>query len=1392
MDDITIGVTEFVNNISVSAQPNDQIIDITVTETVETVLLDVSTTVQEVTVTATQNVIVENITVDYVNNENNIDINVTDATQDVTLNVTPTLVEINILRSGGEVNILQFDSLADFPATGSSDYFYLAKDTNKLYRWTGSAYAEISATSSPVWGQIIGTLSEQTDLQNALNLKAPINSPTFTGTVSGITKTMVGLGAVDNTSDLDKPISTATQTALNNKQPLDADLTSIAALSDTFGLLKKTANNSYTIDTNTYLTGITSSDVTTALGYTPENVANKGVNNGYASLGGDGKVPSSQLPSYVDDVIEVSSFGTLPATGETGKIYITLDTNKIYRWSGSVYVEVSSSAAVWGGITGTLSNQTDLQTALDAKQDDLNGTGFVKASGTTISYDNTTYYPASNPNGYTSNTGTVTSVAMTVPSAFSVSGSPITSSGTLAITGAGTTAQYVRGDGTLATLPDIAGFVPYTGATGNVNLGTHTIIAAKGTFSSSGSSDTVGITHSSGSGISLNIIKGGSGEGIYVNKTSGSGNAVTIIGTLNATTLVKSGGTSAQFLKADGSVDSSTYLTSASLSGYVATSGDQTISGTKTFTGFGLFDNTIFIKQDSSVSFLAGYNSIDSDSTGIIFSLPAGNMAKFILTSLSASRDYTLPNASGTIALTSDIPSLAGYVATTGDQSISGYKTFTTGVLANLLKFNESGGFNNIPGYTQIGGTADNFIFINGAGTKQAQFIYNSGGGNNYTLPTGNGTLALTSDIHNAVTIGTANGLSLSTQVLSLALASTSATGALSSTDWNTFNGKQNALTNPVTGTGTSSYLPKFTGTSAIGNSLLYDTGSALLIGATSASDASSKLELIGSGPIGLKVKSTGANGNNTFLSIESSKEWRLLTNRGDLIGGNQGDLIIRNNTDGINHIILNQGGSTTFAGALSGTSASFTTNLNWGSTSGSYMRTVGGTQIFASSYTGSNYLYSGSDTFRINNQADTATLFTLTNTGAATFSSSVTAASATLSSTASNKLTLSGGSTQNGLTLSEISGHGNNFYLFNGDGGLGNGFGIYNNTTSTLPFHISNGGISIFSSGLSRMLLFNSTNASGPYAAWQRNGSDEFYIGKSNAIGGGSGFYDLYTNSAGGGLRFFTNGAGSPALTITTGQSIGIGTTPSGNWGSRSVLQLGGFGTSLSGFNGGGGATNLSHNAIANAFNYTYLINGGATSQYMDGSDIVWANAPSGTAGNAITFSERMRIDTSGRLLVGTSSPISSASNTSIGATFGLTFNWLAVTDSNYIQRSNNSQGDYFSFYRGSTYTGSISVLGSTTYFNATSDYRLKEDLKNINGLETVNKIKVYDYKWKESDQRMDGVLAHELAEVLPYAVTGVKDGDKMQSVDYSKIVPVMVQAIKELKAELDTLKNK
>jgi hypothetical protein len=145
-------------------------------------------------------------------------------------------------------------------------------------------------------------------------------------------------------------------------------------------------------------------------------------------------------------------------------------------------------------------------------------------------------------------------------------------------TGALSSTDWNTFNNKLSTATAASTYVPYTGATANVNLGTHSLTAGVGSFASSGGGDTFTINHSSGSGIALNITKGGNGEGLYINKTSGSGNAATIIGTLNATTLVKSGGTSSQFLKADGSVDSSTYLTtSAASSTYLPLTGGTLI-----------------------------------------------------------------------------------------------------------------------------------------------------------------------------------------------------------------------------------------------------------------------------------------------------------------------------------------------------------------------------------------------------------------------------------------------------------------------------------------------------------------------------------------------------------------------------------------------------------------------------------------------------------------------------------------------------------------------------------------------------------------------------------------------------------------------------------------------
>ena len=129
--------------------------------------------------------------------------------------------------------------------------------------------------------------------------------------------------------------------------------------------------------------------IATALGYTPENTTNKGVANGYAPLASDSKVDAAYLPSYVSDVLEYANLAAFPATGQSGKIYLALNTNKVYRWSGSVYIEVAANSGVWGAITGTLSNQTDLQAVLDSKKDTIQ-VQFL--AGTLNPTDATTYY----------------------------------------------------------------------------------------------------------------------------------------------------------------------------------------------------------------------------------------------------------------------------------------------------------------------------------------------------------------------------------------------------------------------------------------------------------------------------------------------------------------------------------------------------------------------------------------------------------------------------------------------------------------------------------------------------------------------------------------------------------------------------------------------------------------------------------------------------------------------------------------------------------------------------------------------------------------------------------------------------------------------------------------
>jgi hypothetical protein len=127
-----------------------------------------------------------------------------------------------------------------------------------------------------------------------------------------------------------------------------------------------------------------------------EIVSNKNQPNGYAGLDGSGKVISSLLPSYVDDVVEYANLVSLPATGESGKIYLTLDTNDIYRWTGSTYVKINNSVSIADSAyrlenarTITISGDATGSAVFDGTQDiDI----AVTIAGTTVDIDNSSMH----------------------------------------------------------------------------------------------------------------------------------------------------------------------------------------------------------------------------------------------------------------------------------------------------------------------------------------------------------------------------------------------------------------------------------------------------------------------------------------------------------------------------------------------------------------------------------------------------------------------------------------------------------------------------------------------------------------------------------------------------------------------------------------------------------------------------------------------------------------------------------------------------------------------------------------------------------------------------------------------------------------------------------------
>jgi hypothetical protein len=779
------------------------------------------------------------------------------------------------------------------------------------------------------------------------------------------------------------------------------------------------------------------------------------------------------------------------------------------------------------------------------------------------------------------------------------------------------------------------------------------------------------------------------------------------------------------------STDWSTFNNKQPAGNYVTLDTTQTITAYKTFSStFGTqFDYGIYSpltsRFDEGILFLKGNTpAIFTDITTNLYSEATSNNlvirdenSKAKLVFDNSTQTYTFPNASGTIALTSD---LSGYVTLGTAQVITGSKIFgssvsiITGSQASLSVLSSTGNSALILGYVNnvLKGTIDisatefklisaidNILKFQSSTNFKASLIFSNTADYSYTYPNATGTIALTSNL--------------------------------------------------------SSYLPlaggTLTGDLTIAKA---DTLNVLTLSSTNTNVISFITSSVQKGEISV-------NGSNFQFNSATTNGY------------------IFKNSASNNVLTITDAGVTTLIGALTGTSATFSGALDVRNANSYFGSQKGYVYIFEDQI--NSYFSTDADaTLNINyfgyNQGTTRfRSFDVYNgkggkilglngaTGAATFSSSVQIQSS------------------NGIKLNRSA---NDYYWqINSDSSNYLNFGAYlaNGTaygTNPKMILLDNGNVGIGTSSPSEKLdlqgTMNMNGSSGTYLQIQYNGGNRGYLGTANATiaSGSTGDLGLSATSN---LVFGSGGSLTERMRITSGGNVGIGTSSP-----ASLLEIAATGPTLRINSTTGGNDGI----LAWYVNTNYI---GDIRTNSGSGAMTFNQGPSAGWGGYMVFktdtTERMRITSGGYVLVNRSTTLNNGyfeANGDAGRS-GVACNQISTGTSYQI---------YFSNPNG--IVGSISTNGSTTSYNTSSDYRLKEDLKEINGLEKVSAIKVYDFKWKNSEDRMDGVIAHELAEVLPYAVSGEKDKEKMQGVDYSKLVPVLVKAIQELEARIKQLENK
>lgn len=304
--------------------------------------------------------------------------------------------------------------------------------------------------------------------------------------------------------------------------------------------------------------------------------------------------------------------------------------------------------------------------------------------------------------------------------------------------------------------------------------------------------------------------------------------------------------------------------------------------------------------------------------------------------------------------------------------------------------------------------------------------------------------------------------------------------------------------------------------------------------------------------------------------------------------------------------------------------------------------------------------------------------------------------------------------------------------------------------------------------------------------------GGTSYFGNESSSAGttfsGTAAYATLLGTGAARSLQFVTNGA--VRTTLDSSGNLGLGVTPSAWSGGFKVLEQGFGGNFIGGVNGAA-RLDTGINARFNGSNWIYVNSGATSTRYQQASGThSWYTAPSGTAGNAISFTQAMTLDASGNLLVGTTNTDPTAS-TGIRNIYSATTPQIAVTISassnNYILYSTAAAAYRFFV------SDSGQIYATSTSISAISDRTLKENIRDLEtGLREVMALKPRRFDWKNGDaQNVAGFVAQEVEEVLPELVLDYKynETETKKSVKMGDILPTLVKAIQEQQAIITAL---